>query len=175
MPVLVPCMAGGSVGADTGAGATQSPRPRANLRPMERDGIDGRLIEMLGANARLPAAELGRRLGLSRTTVQSRIERLERDGAILGYTVRLPAPSPAGVSAHVLVTLAPKKTASVEAMLRRMPQVRELHAVSGNVDLVAYVRGRDTDEIDQVIDRIGALDGVVRTNSMIVLSTRISR
>ena len=143
---------------------------------MQPDAIDRQLIELLTANARLPAAVLGRRLGLSRTTVQSRIERLERSGAILGYTVRA-APAAAGplVKAHVLITLAPKQTASVEAMLRRIAQVRELHTVSGNVDLIAVVTGTSTDELDRVIDQIGALDGVLRTTSMILLSTRISR
>ncbi len=143
---------------------------------MQPDAIDRQLIELLTANARLPAAVLGRRLGLSRTTVQSRIERLERNGTILGYTVR--AAPPAGhplVKAHVLITLAPKQTAAVEAMLRRIDAVRDLHAVSGNVDLIAVVSGGSTDELDRVIDQIGALDGVLRTNSMILLSTRISR
>jgi len=143
---------------------------------MPTDATDRQLLELLSANARLPTAELGRRLGLSRTTVQSRIERLERDGTILGYTVRTaPATAHPSVKAHVAITLAPKHTASVETMLRKMQQVRELHAVSGNVDLLAVVAGETTDELDRVIDRIGALDGVVRTNSMILLSTRIAR
>lgn len=143
---------------------------------MQPDAIDRQLIELLTVNARLPAAVLGRKLGLSRTTIQSRIERLERNGAILGYTVRTAAPATAPlVKAHVLVTLAPKQTAAVEAMLRRIAQVRELHAVSGAVDLIAVVSGGSTAELDQVIDQIGALDGVLRTNSMILLSTRISR
>lgn len=143
---------------------------------MQPDAIDRQLIELLTVNARLPAAVLGRKLGLSRTTIQSRIERLERNGAILGYTVRTAAPAVSPlVKAHVLVTLAPKQTAAVEAMLRRIAQVRELHAVSGAVDLIAVVSGSSTAELDQVIDQIGALDGVLRTNSMILLSTRISR
>ena len=75
----------------------------------------------------------------------------------------------------MLITLAPKQTAAVEAMLRRIDAVRDLHAVSGNVDLIAVVSGGSTDELDRVIDQIGALDGVLRTNSMILLSTRISR
>lgn len=141
-----------------------------------QDEIDRRLIELLTTNARLPASELGRRLGLSRTTIQSRIERLERNGTILGYTVRAaPAGTAPLVKAHIAITLAPKQTASVEIMLRKMPQVRELHAVSGNIDLIAVVSGASTEELDRVIDQIGALDGVVRTNSMILLSTRISR
>ncbi len=143
---------------------------------MQPDATDRQLIELLTANARLPAAVLGRRLGLSRTTVQGRIERLERSGAILGYTVRTAAPANhQAVRAHVLVTLAPKRTASVEAMLRKLPAVRELHAVSGEVDLIAVVSGASTAELDGVIDRIGALDGVLRTTSMILLSTRFSR
>lgn len=143
---------------------------------MQLDATDRQLLELLTENARLPAAALGRRLGLSRTTVQGRIERLERTGAILGYTVRAAPPlAQPLVKAHVLITLAPKQTASVEIMLRRLAQVRELHAVSGNVDLIAVVSGSSTAELDRVIDQIGGLDGVLRTNSMILLSTRIAR
>ncbi len=143
---------------------------------MQPDATDRQLIELLTANARLPAAVLGRRLGLSRTTVQGRIERLERSGAILGYTVRAASPAAdRAVRAHVLITLAPKQTAAVEAMLRKLGAVRELHAVSGAVDLIAVVSGASTAELDGVIDQIGALDGVLRTTSMILLSTRFSR
>ncbi|WP_419730668.1 Lrp/AsnC family transcriptional regulator [Lichenicola sp.] len=143
---------------------------------MQLDATDRQLIELLTTNARLSAAELGRRLRLSRTTVQSRIERLERQGSILGYTVRTAEPADhLQVRAHVLMTLAPKQTPSVETMLRKITQVRELHAVSGPVDLIAVIGGSTTAELDRVIDQIGALDGVLRTNSMILLSTRISR
>jgi DNA-binding Lrp family transcriptional regulator len=142
---------------------------------MRTDDTDRHLVELLMENARLPAAALGRRLGLSRTTVQSRIERLERNGHILGYTVRTagnPAPL---VRAHVHITLAARQAPSIEASLRRLPQVRELHAVGGAVDLIAVLCADSTSEIDQVIDRIAGLDGVTRTNSMVLLSTRISR
>ena len=142
---------------------------------MQPDATDRQLIELLTANARMPAAALGRRLGLSRTTVQGRIERLERSGAILGYTVRTAAAADGAVRAHVLITLAPKQTGAVEGMLRKLAPVRELHAVSGQVDLIAVVSGTSTAELDRVIDQIGALDGVLRTTSMILLSTRFSR
>lgn len=156
--------------------AIDSPGRAGTVPAMQPDNTDRQLIELLTANARMPAAALGRRLGLSRTTIQGRIERLERSGAILGYTVRAAVPATGqAVRAHVLITLAPKQTASVEAMLRKLPPVRELHAVSGAVDLIAVVSGASTTELDEVIDRIGALDGVLRTTSMILLSTRFSR
>lgn len=142
---------------------------------MPPDATDQQLVALLTENARLPAAVLGRRLGLSRTTVQSRIERLERNGTILGYTVRTTRPATAPLRAHVHITLAARHAASVETVLRRMPQVRELHAVGGAVDLIAVLQADSTTELDQVIDRIAGLDGVTRTNSMILLSTRIAR
>src|SRR5690606_22974229 len=73
------------------------------------DDIDRLLISLLSANARQPAALLARRLGLSRSAVQERLKRLERDGVIAGYTVTLGAEAPkAGVSAQVMLTLDPK-------------------------------------------------------------------
>jgi DNA-binding Lrp family transcriptional regulator len=140
------------------------------------DGTDLQLLNLLRENARSPTAELARRLGLSRTTVQSRIERLERSGVVAGYTVKVADEVEANlVRTYVLVTLAPKQTRSVEAALRRIPEVRTLHSVSGPFDLLAILAAGSIGELDAAIDRIGLLEGVERTTSAIVLSTRIER
>ena len=103
---------------------------------MPIDPTDRQLLTLLTENARAPVAELGRKLGLSRTTVQSRIERLERRGVIAGYTARLSEDYEKGqVKAHVLITALPKLAARVEAELRRIPEIRTLHSVSGQFDM----------------------------------------
>ncbi|POR48694.1 Lrp/AsnC family transcriptional regulator [Bosea psychrotolerans] len=143
---------------------------------MTIDQTDRLLLVLLTENARAPVAELGRKLGLSRTTVQSRIERLERRGVIAGYTARLSDDHERGlVKAHVLITAMPKLAPKVEAELRRIPEVRTLHSVSGHFDMIAIVVAPSIGELDQLIDRIGALEGVERTMSSIILSTRIER
>jgi DNA-binding Lrp family transcriptional regulator len=140
------------------------------------DATDRALLHALRGNARLSTAELARRLRLSRTTVQSRIERLERQKVITGYTVVVPdALEAALVRAHVLITVAPRASGAIEAALRRIPEVRALHSVSGPFDLIAIVAAHSIGELDALIDRIGALDGVERTTSAIVLATRIER
>ena len=140
------------------------------------DDTDKRLISLLRENARAPTAELGRRLGLSRTTVQGRIERLERQGVILGYTARLSEEMERGaVRAHVMITVGPKDARSVEGALRALPAVRVLHSVSGAFDMLAVVVAPSVAEMDDVIDRIGELPGVERTTSSIILSTRLDR
>ncbi|QUD88618.1 Lrp/AsnC family transcriptional regulator [Phenylobacterium montanum] len=140
------------------------------------DDTDKRLISLLRENARAPTAEIGRRLGLSRTTVQGRIERLERQGVILGYTARLSEEMERGaVRAHVMITVGPKDARSVEASLRALPAVRTLHSVSGAFDMLAVVVAPSVAEMDDVIDKIGDLPGVERTTSSIILSTRLDR
>ncbi|PSJ50511.1 Lrp/AsnC family transcriptional regulator [Kumtagia ephedrae] len=137
---------------------------------------DRALIALLRENARASTAELARRLGVSRTTVQSRIERLERQGVIAGYGVKLsPEHERNLVKAHILVTVPPKQSAAVAAALRGMAEVRTLHSVSGNFDMIIVVEAPSVADLDLVIDRIGALDGVERTLSSIILSTRIDR
>jgi DNA-binding Lrp family transcriptional regulator len=140
------------------------------------DATDLMLLNLLRENARSPTAELARNLGLSRTTVQSRIERLERAGVVAGYTVKLADQLEAGlVRTFVLITLAPRQTRVIEAALRRFPEVRTLHSVSGPFDLLAILAAASIGELNAVIDRIGELEGVERTTSAIVLSTRIER
>jgi DNA-binding Lrp family transcriptional regulator len=140
------------------------------------DSIDEQLILALRENARASTADLARRVGRSRTSVQSRLERLERQGIILGYGVRLAPGQDAGaVRAHVMIKVGPKETRSVTAALRAIPQVRVLHSVSGEVDLIAVAVAASVAEMDQVIDRIGDLEGVERTTSSIILSTKFER
>lgn len=140
------------------------------------DSIDRMLLNLLRENARTSTAELARKLHLSRTTVQSRIERLERNHVVAGYTIQVPDAVEASlVRTFVLITLAPKRSGTIEAALRRIPEVRTLHSVSGPFDLLAIVAAESIGELDVVIDRIGLLDGVERTTSAIVLSTRIER
>ena len=140
------------------------------------DAADRALLALLRDDSRAPTAELARKLGLSRTTVQSRMERLQRRRVITGFTVTVPDELEADlVRAHVLITLAPKRSAAIEVALRRIAEVRVLHSVSGPFDLIAIVAATSIGELDALIDRIGGLDGVERTTSAIVLSTRIER
>jgi DNA-binding Lrp family transcriptional regulator len=140
------------------------------------DRTDRALLALLRDDARAPTAELARKLKLSRTTVQSRMERLQRQRVIAGYTVTVADELEAGlVRAHVLITLAPKRSAAIEVALRKIPEVRVLHSVSGPFDLIAIVAAASIGELDALIDRIGLLDGVERTTSAIVLSTRFQR
>ena len=140
------------------------------------DPTDRARLALLRDDARAPTAELARKLKLSRTTVQSRMERLQRQRVIAGFTITVPDELEAGlVRAHVLITLAPKRSGAIELALRRIPEVRVLHSVSGPFDLIAIVAAASIGELDALIDRIGVLDGVERTTSAIVLSTRIQR
>ena len=140
------------------------------------DPIDEQLILALRENGRATTADLARLVGRSRTSVQSRIERLERQGVILGYGVRLaPEHSLGAVRAHVMIKVGPKEARAVTAALRAIEHVRVLHSVSGEVDLIAVAMTPTVAEMDQVIDRIGALDGVERTTSSIILSTKFDR
>jgi DNA-binding Lrp family transcriptional regulator len=137
---------------------------------------DNALIAILRENARAPTAEIARRLGVSRTTVQSRLERLERRGVIAGYTLRLSEEQTRSLlRAHILLTIVPKLIREVEAGLRQIPAVRTLHSVSGNFDMIAIIEAKSVGELDELADRIGALEGVERTSTSLILSTRIER
>ncbi|MGY0560691.1 MULTISPECIES: Lrp/AsnC family transcriptional regulator [unclassified Luteimonas] len=143
---------------------------------MKLTPADEQLLSVLRENARLSTAEIARRLKLSRTTVHSRVERLERRGVIEGYTVRVSDDyERAQIRAHILIAVLPRQMASVVQALHDIPEVRELHSVSGASDLVALGAAPTVGDMDVLTDRIGAIDGVERTTSSIILSTKFSR
>lgn len=137
---------------------------------------DRDLLALLSANARETTAELARKLKLSRSTVQARLERLEKEGVIQGYGVHLSDDYRQGlVRAHILITLAPKTLARITEELSDLPEVQSVHSVSGSFDMIAMVAAESISELDRVIDFIGGIKGVERTLSSVILSTRVER
>ena len=136
---------------------------------------DSKLIALLRANAREPTASLARKLGLARSTVQDRIARLEREGTIKGYTVKLADDGPGHLRAVVMISTDPKWGERVGAELKKMPDVRSLAAVAGASDLIATVEAETAAKLDAALDRIGHLSGVARTVSSIILSEKFAR
>ena len=137
---------------------------------------DSKLIALLKANAREPTASLARKLGLARSTVQEKIARLEKDGTIEGYTVKLSEAREARkLRAIVMISADPKQAERVGAELKKMHEVRALYAVSGVYDMAAVVETETTARMDAALDRIGRASGVARTVSSIVLSEKFVR
>jgi DNA-binding Lrp family transcriptional regulator len=95
---------------------------------------------------------------------------------IAGYSARLSDAHERGqIHAYVMMTVSHKQAAAVTAAVRRLPGVRSLQSVSGPFDLIARATAPSVAEMDGLIDALGALDGVERTTSSIVLSTKIDR
>lgn len=137
---------------------------------------DEELIALLRVNAREPVASLARKLGLSRTTVQDRLRRLEETGLIAGYAVRLKdGEAAAGLRAFIAIAVEPRRTAEVTGELKQMAAVEALYSTSGKSDLMALVRVADPARLDELLDRIGAVRGVSDTESFMILSTKLER
>ena len=137
---------------------------------------DRKLLALLREDARLPTAALARELGVARTTVVQRLKRLERDGVIGGYTVRMSSRLQARMlRVQVLLSVDAKKADAVIGGLRSIAQVRAAYAISGVFDVLAFAECETTDEIDGVLDAIGKMPGVQRTQSSLVLSVKFER
>lgn len=140
------------------------------------DDTDRHLLSLLQADARESAALLGRKLGLARTTVVARIARLERDGVIAGYGVRLGKQlEQAAVRAYCGLRVAPKSGAAVVRALERLPEVEELSAVSGEFDYMLLLRCETNEQLDMLLDRIGLVEGIQQTHTSVVLSRKLDR
>lgn len=143
---------------------------------MPKDATDRALIGLLQANARESTANLARKLGLARTTVVARLARLERDGVIVGYTLRLGADDGRPqVRAFVGITLQPKRSRDVMSRLAQLPDLLQLSSVSGEFDCIALLRTDTTARLDALLDQIGAIDGVMKTTTSVELALRIDR
>ena len=140
------------------------------------DDKDKALLALLSANSRESTAELARRLGLSRSTVKDRIERLEKHGIITGYTVRYSEAYNTGqIRAQVMISYDPKQANQIVRHLRQLPAIKAVYAVNGIYDIIAHVSADSTGDLDHTLDQIGEIDGIDKTVSSIILSTKFER
>jgi DNA-binding Lrp family transcriptional regulator len=147
-----------------------------DTRPPALDDIDRKLIAALQINAREPVANLARQLGIARTTVTSRLARLEKTRVITGYGVRLGQRlANGGLQAYVGITVQPRSGKEVLRRLGALAQVQQLCAVSGEFDYVAWLRTESPEQLDEMLDLIGSVDGVEKTTTSIILSSKIDR
>jgi len=139
------------------------------------DDTDNRLISALRHDARASLSDLSLRLGLSRTTVRSRLEKLQARGDILGYTVVLREDTLRDpVRGLMMIGIEGRGTERIIRQLQGMTEVRAVHSTNGRWDVIVEI-GTDTLEtFDAVLFRIRRLDGVVASETSLLLSTRKS-
>ncbi len=145
-----------------------------NFKPLSEK--DEALISLLQANARESVSNLARQLGVSRTAVQQRLQRLTRMKVIEGYTVKLnPNWQKSQITAFIALTVNPKQAKSAILQLERMPYIKALWTVSGDYDLLVEATAPTTEKIDLLLDDVGEIEGVNKTESSVVLSTKFER
>ncbi len=136
------------------------------------DDIDRRLISALREDGRAPVAELARKLGVARATVNSRLDRLVSSGTVVGFTVRVRDElDPLAIQAVSLIAVEGRSTDRVIRQLRGFPEISALHTTNGGWDLVAELRTQDLAGFDDVLGRIRSLDGVVNSETSLLLSS----
>jgi DNA-binding Lrp family transcriptional regulator len=141
------------------------------------DDTDRRIVALLRENARRSFQDIGQHVHLSAPAIKRRIDRLERDGVILGYTVAVDA-SAFGWQAEAFVDLYCEGRMPAESIKRAVegePGVVSAHTVAGEASALLHVMARDTQDLELCLERIRATDGISRTVTEVVLSTLFER
>ena len=138
------------------------------------DELDARLIAELRAHPRLGLLEISRRLGVARGTVQARLSKLEGRGVVLGYGPEIdPAELGHAIQALVMLELTQGRLTEAVEALEATPEVLEVDAVSGPQDLICRVAARDTEHLQEIVNRLLAADAIRRSTSYVALSRPI--
>ena len=136
------------------------------------DDTDRELISLLRADARTPVVTLAKKLRVARATVQNRMAKLEADGTIVGYTLRLrPEAEGHRIRALTSIEVSGNHGEEVRRVLRGNPNVVALHTTNGRWDLIAELRTDTLESFDRVLNAIRNVPGITNTETSILLST----
>jgi len=135
------------------------------------DDLDHRLIAALRTNGRASLSELAKNLGVSRGTIQNRLDRLIASDVILGFTVRLKNnPTASQIRAIMMIEVSGKNTRQVAKSLRGLPQIHALHSTNGAFDLIAEIEVETLVEFDRVLSVVRSIDGIARSETSLLLA-----
>lgn len=145
---------------------------------MDLDALDRKILATLQENGRMPLSEIARRAGVAPATVHDRLGKLRRSGLILGFHARLNA-AMLGYTVVALIHLRTELAEEIESTigdLRSIPEVEEVHVVTGEYDLVVKVRARDTAHLqDLLVNRIHRVRGFIRSATEVCLTSPLER
>jgi DNA-binding Lrp family transcriptional regulator len=141
------------------------------------DEIDHRIVALLRENARRSFQDIGERVSLSAPAVKRRVDRLERDGVIRGYSANVD-PSAIGWNTHAFVELFCEGAMSGEQVREAVgdhPEVEAAYTIAGAPSAILHLRASDTQHLEQALERVRDTPGVIRTQTQVVLSTLFER
>ncbi|GAB3664628.1 Lrp/AsnC family transcriptional regulator [Streptomyces sparsus] len=138
------------------------------------DELDGRLLELLAAEPRVGVLEASRRLQVARGTVQARLDRLRTTGVIRGFGPDVdPAALGYPVTAFATLEIKQGQGADVRAHLATVPEVLELHTITGHGDMLCRLVARSNGDLQRVIDRVVGFEGIMRASTAIVMENPV--
>ncbi len=136
------------------------------------DQLDRKLVAALRTDGRAPVSKLADILGVSRATVQARLDKLIDGGAVLGFTVRLRQDHDReAIRAIMMIEVAGRRTDTIIKRLHGLPELHALHTTNGAWDLVAEIRAADLRDFDRVLREVRAIDGILNSETSILLSS----
>ena len=139
------------------------------------DDLDRRLIGALRTDGRTPVTTLAHDLGVTRATVNIRLQRLLDSGTVLGFSVRVREErDPDSIRAIALIEVEGRSTDRAISQLRGFPEVRALHTTNGGWDLVAEIRTDTLSNFDRLLGQIRSVEGVVNSETSLLLSSTLS-
>ena len=132
------------------------------------DEKDRQIIKLLKNNARAGFGEIGTQIGLSEGAVRKRIKILTDEGVIRRFTVKIAVAE--GAQAITLLATNPSfPTQEVSKKIQQIPNVETIYEVTGEYDIVAVITGLNVTEVNECIEKIRRVEGIMKTNTMIVL------
>lgn len=136
------------------------------------DELDRRMIEVLRSDGRASISKLADILGVTRGTIQARLDRLLESGAVLGFTVRVRQDNDLNaIRAIMMIEVAGKSTTAIIKRLRGMPELVSLHTTNGTWDLVAEIRSASLQDFDRVLREVRTIEGILNSETSILLSS----
>jgi DNA-binding Lrp family transcriptional regulator len=145
--------------------------------PASLDRIDHQIVALLRENARRSFQDIGERVSLSAPAVKRRVDRLQRDGVIRGYSANID-PSALGWNTHAFVELFCEGRMAgekVRAAVAEHPEVEAAYTIAGAPSAILHLRASDTRHLEDALERLRDVPGVQRTQTQVVLSTLFER